>query len=46
MATTTQRRPVKTVALGSLLTLGVVIYTIVTFALLIVTDAIAISFTV
>ena len=47
MATTTQRRPVKTVALGnSLLPLAAVINTIVTFALLIVDDAIAIYFTV
>ena len=48
MATTTQRRPVKTVALGdSLLPLDAVIDTLVTIATLsLVTNVIAISFTV
>ena len=46
MATTTQRRPAKTVAMGgSLLTLAAAINTVVTIAW-VVTDAIAISFTV
>ena len=48
MATITQRRPVKTVALGdSLLPLDAVIDALVTIATLsLVTDVIAISFTV
>ena len=46
MATITQHRPVKTVAVGdSLLTLAAAIDTVVTFAT-VVTNAIAISFTV